>query len=1101
MRHGTTPLLTATRPWWAAAASIVERASVHPGGAAGVATPSDLTQFRLDSWCAQPPFHDTSWFERRLAQWGIDRSRLEYLISEEALRPSSIDNSAPPSWAARIDRLYEADRTGGGGISVATETASGTTQRLLTLVRPLTSEALHRVTEALLRCRADRALPHIDIDGVVTSLSRSLNSVVMPAIARVCALELNVRSVEGRLAGASPAERFTTFIDELASPAAAAAFLRDYPVLARHLVTLVDDWTAGTEEWLRRLQSDFDDLRGAFPEVEDSSAVVRVETTGGDRHHGGRTPVVLVFDSGHRLVYKPRSLSLDQHFADLIGWLNAQGLNPELRTVRVMDRGTYGWCEFVEHRPCVSAGQIEDFYRRQGAYLAVFYALGSSDFHRENIIAHGQHPVPVDLETLFCPEQEYDSDQRAPGLAHRAIAASVLRVGLLPRRVWGSDPWNGIDLSGLAGDAAQQTPFGVLTWSAPIGDDDLRLVRRPIPLAPAINRPVFDGEPIAVADHVPLVVEGFERAYALLQRLRPSLCATDGPLSAFRNDEIRVVLRPTRTYSALLQETYHPDYLQDAADRDRLLDLLWATVPYAEHLSATVGFEQEDLRAGDVPRFTCQASGTTPWAGPGRQVPVQFSKSGLDVAASRIERLNDEDLARQSWLVKAALATAARDPEQGWARYTFEPAATDAGTIRLRAGELAAAIGDRLATLAYYGEHDLTWIGLTVSNDERWTVCPVRTSVYDGLAGIALFFGYLGTVRNEERFKRLARRIAASVAASWRVESGAPPSIGAFSGLGGLIYVFTHLAQLLDDEELLTAAQQMVGELPVLIPRDREFDIIGGAAGCIGGLLSLWQCAPADEVMAQAVACGQHLVATATEYPRGCGWVRPEMGPSALAGFAHGAAGIAWALDKLAAATGIDVFANCANSAIEYERTLFSERMDNWRDVRDSGSSGAAREAPVKFSTAWCHGAPGIGLARLAMLRRTPDPALHRELEAAVRSTRRGGFGLNHSLCHGDLGNLELLMQTAQLPEFVDTAEPFATAAAGIVEDIDRQGPRCGIPLQVESPGLMTGLAGIGLGLLRIAAADRTPCVPMLDPPRTPHFPRAPVDEGAGPDL
>jgi type 2 lantibiotic biosynthesis protein LanM len=374
-----------------------------------------------------------------------------------------------------------------------------------------------------------------------------------------------------------------------------------------------------------------------------------------------------------------------------------------------------------------------------------------------------------------------------------------------------------------------------------------------------------------------------------------------------------------------------------------------------------------------------------------------------------------------------------------------------------------------------------------VSNDERWTLCPLRTSVYDGLAGIALFFGYLGTLQDDERFKRLARRTAASVATTWRVESGGPRSIGAFSGLGGLIYVFTHLAQLLGDEELLTAAQEMVRELPVLIPRDSEFDIIGGAAGCIAGLLSLWQCAPADEVVAQAVACGEHLVATATGYPNGCGWVRPEMGPIALAGFAHGAAGIAWALDKVAVATGIDVFANCARSAIEYERTLFSETVENWRDVRDSRSSPGGREASAKFTTAWCHGAPGIGLARLAMLRRAPDPALHRELEAAVRSTRRDGFGLNHSLCHGDLGNLELLMHVAELPEFVDIAEPFAKATAGIVEDIDRNGPRCGIPLQVESPGLMTGLAGIGLGLLRIAAGDRVPCVPMLDPPVTLH--------------
>ena len=212
----------------------------------------------------------------------------------------------------------------------------------MTLVRPLTSKALDRVAEALHSYRADPAFPRIDIDGIVASLSQSLNSVVMPAIARVCALELNVRSLEGRLAGASPAERLTAFIDELASPATAGAFLRDYPVLARHLVTLVDNWTAATEEWLQRLHADFEELRGAFLDGDESAAVVRVEATGGDRHHAGRSPVVLVFSSGRRVVYKPRSMSLDQHFCALISWLNAHGLNPDLRSVRVVDRGSTG---------------------------------------------------------------------------------------------------------------------------------------------------------------------------------------------------------------------------------------------------------------------------------------------------------------------------------------------------------------------------------------------------------------------------------------------------------------------------------------------------------------------------------------------------------------------------------------------------------------------------------------------------------------------------------------------------------------------------------------------------------------------------------------
>jgi lantibiotic modifying enzyme len=206
------------------------------------------------------------------------------------------------------------------------------------------------------------------------------------------------------------------------------------------------------------------------------------------------------------------------------------------------------------------------------------------------------------------------------------------------------------------------------------------------------------------------------------------------------------------------------------------------------------------------------------------------------------------------------------------------------------------------------------------------------------------------------------------------------------------------------------------------------------------------------------------------------------MAPVALAGFAHGAAGIAWALDKLSVVTGIDTFAARAGSARDYERTLFSDAEENWRDARANGHMSDGADASAKFSTAWCHGAAGIGLSRLPLVRRRLDPALYGDLKAAVRTTRRAGFGLNHSLCHGDLGNLELLMQATQLPEFAHDRDDAQRTAAGIVGDIDRNGPRCGIPLQVESPGLMTGLAGIGMGLLRIAVGDRVPCVPMLDP-------------------
>jgi lantibiotic modifying enzyme len=131
----------------------------------------------------------------------------------------------------------------------------------------------------------------------------------------------------------------------------------------------------------------------------------------------------------------------------------------------------------------------------------------------------------------------------------------------------------------------------------------------------------------------------------------------------------------------------------------------------------------------------------------------------------------------------------------------------------------------------------------------------------------------------------------------------------------------------------------------------------------------------------------------------------------------------------------------------------------------------------------WCNGAPGIGLSRLQMLRHYDDPAIRAEIDVALQTTLRHGFGSNHSLCHGDLGNLETLLQAAQTLDGPQWYGHVGRVASSILESIDRAGWLCANPLAVESPELMTGLAGIGYQLLRLAEPARVPSVLTLAPP------------------
>jgi lantibiotic modifying enzyme len=108
---------------------------------------------------------------------------------------------------------------------------------------------------------------------------------------------------------------------------------------------------------------------------------------------------------------------------------------------------------------------------------------------------------------------------------------------------------------------------------------------------------------------------------------------------------------------------------------------------------------------------------------------------------------------------------------------------------------------------------------------------------------------------------------------------------------------------------------------------------------------------------------------------------------------------------------------------------------------------------------------------------------MRQDIAVALETTRVHGFGFNHSLCHGALGNLDLLIEARVRLGRDDLQSHINDIAAMIVADMRQNGWHCGNPLGVESPGLMTGLAGMGYEFLRLAEPTRVPSVLALAPP------------------
>jgi len=581
--------------------------------------------------------------------------------------------------------------------------------------------------------------------------------------------------------------------------------------------------------------------------------------------------------------------------------------------------------------------------------------------------------------------------------------------------------------------------------------------------------------------------------YRLLLACREELLSGEGPLARFAGAEVRAIVRDTHSYDLLLQESFHPDFLRDALDRDLFLDRLWAGVPERPYLARVLRAERRDLLGGDIPIFNTLPESRHLMDSSRERVDDFFDEPGMTLARRRIERLSERDLRRQLWFLEASLTTLSIDLyRDNWPSYAVSEPSTKADRRRLL--DAAQSVGDRLDELALCTEVEATWIGVAGVDGRHCSLAPLDSSLYEGVPGVALFLAYLGAVCGEERYTGLSRLALATVRRQARRQAATLQRLGAFAGWGGFIYTLAHLGRLWDEPSLWNEADEMVERVISLVSRDDTFDIINGSAGCIASLIALYRCRPKDRTLEAAVKCGEHLVACAQKKGTGLAWDTKVPARELPSGFAHGTAGIAWALMELATLTGRESFRTAAEAGTEYERGLFSKDARAWLDGRDLGSFGRIRngtalndQEPASVAT-WCYGAPGIGLAMLGVLRRTNSPALREEVERALRITLEEGFGLNHSLCHGDLGNVELLLQAGLHltdPEWKSRLERMTSV---VLESVERHGWLCGIPLGVESPGLMPGLAGIGYQLLRLAEPESVPSVLTLEPPPS-HLP------------
>ena len=356
-------------------------------------------------------------------------------------------------------------------------------------------------------------------------------------------------------------------------------------------------------------------------------------------------------------------------------------------------------------------------------------------------------------------------------------------------------------------------------------------------------------------------------------------------------------------------------------------------------------------------------------------ISIQYeATSGMDRARARVRSFDEQDIAWQIEVIRAeyelAFEIAGPPAARGALDSNCAPDAAAAPTKEIFIAE-ADKIAEELSRHAIRRGPGAAWIGLDwLGDSEVFQLVCLGPDLYNGASGIAVFLAAHAAVTGYEAVRRtcagrhrriFARNLKSRNAARMARSLG----IGGATGLGSIVYALAVMAKCLHDDDLLADAHA-AAELFTddLIAADKQLDVMGGSAGAILGLLRLYRDTQSGDALERATKCGEHLLRQPPARHGG----PPQLGRTRLrrrmALTACRTARPALPMRSLRWRRRRDatISRKAAAECIAFENSSYDAARNNWPDLRGDGEPG--------WPCQWCHGAPGIGLARIAMAKR-----------------------------------------------------------------------------------------------------------------------------------
>lgn len=814
-------------------------------------------------------------------------------------------------------------------------------------------------------------------DEVVNDFVMAHATEMFDIVGKIVALKLAVFKQQQTFESENSEKRFIEFLKvTFGSKQKFYEFYQEYPVAARVATVRTNYLIENYKSMLSNLDKDYKDIQEFLG--LDLLELTRIKLSTGDSHGQGKAVSVLEFFE-KKIVYKPKDLRINIAFEKFVDWYVSSSNMLSIKIPRGIYKDGYAYNEFVEAKYCLNEKEVENFYIRYGYLIAICYLLGINDLHLENVIAHGEYPVIIDMETLFQMPADVKDDSLYYDLMRYLVLESVSNSFLLPRQISvGVD--EDVDLSALNGREVKLKQKILLAKE--INTDQFHYENVEGRFLGGDNIPKYNEvDEVDVSKYNLMILDGFDEFMHFVVNNKEECIRI---LEVFKGNKIRSLTKSTEKYASMIRYANHPSYNSEMKYRERLMMNIWA-YPYLD--KRIVSSEVNDLLFNDIPIFFTYTDSRDLIDSRGNVYKNFYGQSGYEASIKRIKSLDEKEIERQRCILLSSLGIIDSYMNQELTLSSIRYESRKFDYIKQ-----AKNISEKLMREAYIKDDKCSFITLDCDDKKHWNLTPCDTSLYSGLSGIAVFFLEMFINTKEDTYYNYYQKIIRTAIDQTKNTVFESAFTGWLSPVYPLILEYRYLNQLTDSKYL----EFTVGKLEKLTTEDirkiKGSDYISGIAGIIR-LLKLLQETFGNKYLSESII--DRFAEVLLER------LEAEQVLNNV-GIAHGISGIVLGL----------VSAKKIDSKLAKEMLVKEKQL----------------EIPKKNIHKWCWGLSGMIQARIAIYNICPEYLERDQLDELLSEYESSLTAVisNDSLCHGNgsiVVTLKMIYEYTKEKKWLDLLE------------------------------------------------------------------------------